>query len=129
MLAVDGVGRPFLRFDTQGSERQAGAVLGYPQDGPYDVQAARIRSQQRLRSPDIYGEGTVIREVYSIRALVRPGNSGGPMVSRDGEVLGVIFAASVTDDDTGYALTAEQVQRSAAQGATSGVTVDTGHCA
>jgi S1-C subfamily serine protease len=129
VLAIDNVGRPFLRFDTQGSERQAGAVLGYPQDGPYDVQSARIRSQQRLRSPDIYGEGTVIREVYSIRALVRPGNSGGPMVSRDGEVLGVIFAASVTDDDTGYALTAEQVQRSAAQGATSGVTVDTGRCA
>jgi S1-C subfamily serine protease len=93
------------------------------------VQSARIRSQQRLRSPDIYGEGTVIREVFSIRSLVRPGNSGGPMVSRDGRVLGVIFAASVTDDDTGYALTAEQVQRSAAQGATSGVTVDTGRCA
>jgi S1-C subfamily serine protease len=129
VLAVDDVGRPFLRFDTQGDERQAGAVLGYPQDGPYDVQSARIRSQQRLRSPDIYGEGTVIREVFSIRSLVRPGNSGGPMVSRDGRVLGVIFAASVTDDDTGYALTAEQVQRSAAQGATSGVTVDTGRCA
>jgi S1-C subfamily serine protease len=129
VLAVDNVGRPFLRFDTEGQERQAGAVLGYPQDGPYDVQSARIRSQQRLRSPDIYGEGTVIREVFSIRSLVRPGNSGGPMVSRDGRVLGVIFAASVTDDDTGYALTAEQVQRSAAQGATSGVTVDTGRCA
>jgi S1-C subfamily serine protease len=129
VLAVDDVGRPFLRFDTEGQERQAGAVLGYPQDGPYDVQSARIRSQQRLRSPDIYGEGTVIREVFSIRSLVRPGNSGGPMVSRDGRVLGVIFAASVTDDDTGYALTAEQVQRSAAQGATSGVTVDTGRCA
>jgi S1-C subfamily serine protease len=129
VLAVDNVGRPFLRFDTEGQERQAGAVLGYPQDGPYDVQSARIRRQQRLRSPDIYGEGTVIREVFSIRSLVRPGNSGGPMVSRDGRVLGVIFAASVTDDDTGYALTAEQVQRSAAQGATSGVTVDTGRCA
>ena len=129
VLAVDNVGRPFLRFDTDGQERQAGAVLGYPQDGPYDVQSARIRTQQRLRSPDIYGEGTVIREVFSLRSLVRPGNSGGPMVSRDGQVLGVIFAASVTDDDTGYALTAEQVQRSAAQGATSGVTVDTGRCA
>jgi len=93
------------------------------------VQAARIRGEQRLRSPDIYGQGTVIREVFSIRSLVRPGNSGGPLVSDDGRVLGVIFAASVTDDDTGYALTAEQVRESAAQGVTSDETVDTGRCA
>ncbi len=129
VLAVDDVGRPFLRFDTAGRERQAAAVLGYPQDGPYDVQSARIRNEQRLRSPDIYGEGAVIREVFSIRSLVRPGNSGGPLVSLDGRVLGVIFAASVTDDETGYALTAEQVAQSAARGATSDDQVDTGRCA
>jgi S1-C subfamily serine protease len=129
VLAVDGLDRPFLRFDTGGEEREPAAVLGYPQDGPYDVQAARIRGKQRLRSPDIYGDGTVIREVFSLRSLVRPGNSGGPLVSDDGKVLGVIFAASVTDGDTGYALTAQQVQESAAQGATSDREVSTGRCA
>jgi S1-C subfamily serine protease len=129
VLAVDGVDRPFLRFDTGGRQRQAGAVLGFPQDGPYDVQGARIRNEQRLRSPDIYGEGTVIREVFSLRSLVRPGNSGGPLVSKDGAVLGVIFAASVADDNTGYALTAEQVRQSAAEGATSDAEVSTGRCA
>ena len=98
VLAVDGLGLPHLAFDRQGRPRQAGAVLGYPQDGPYDVQPARIRAEQRLRSPDIYGEGTVVREVFSVRSTIRPGNSGGPMVDRDGEVLGVVFAASVTDD-------------------------------
>ena len=126
VLAVQDVGRPFLRFDFDGQERDPGAVLGYPQDGPYDVQSARIRSEQRLRSPDIYGQGTVVREVFSLRALVRPGNSGGPLVSDDGEVLGVIFAASVTDDETGYALTAEQVRESAARGKLSADEVDTG---
>ena len=128
VLAVDGVDRPFLPFGG-GKEGQAAAVLGYPEDGPYDVQAARIRGEQRLRSPDIYGEGTVIREVYSIRSLVRPGNSGGPLVSGAGRVLGVIFAASVTDDDTGYALTADQVKEPAARGVTSDREVSTGSCA
>ncbi|MGI8901591.1 MAG: MarP family serine protease [Nocardioides sp.] len=129
VLAVDGIDRPFLRFASTGKERQAAAVLGYPEDGPYDVQAARIRSEQRLRSPDIYGEGSVVREVYSIRSLVRPGNSGGPLVSGSGQVLGVIFAASVTDDDTGYALTADQVKRPAARGVTTEREVSTGSCA
>ncbi len=129
VLAVDGLDRPFLRFDANGREGQPAAVLGYPQDGPYDVQSARIRGQQRLRSPDIYGQGTVVREVYSIRSMVRPGNSGGPLVGNEGQVLGVIFAASVTDKDTGYALTAAQVRQPAAQGVTSDREVDTGRCA
>jgi S1-C subfamily serine protease len=116
ILAVDGLDRPYLRFDRNGDPGDPAAVLGYPQDGPYNVQAARIRAEQRLRSPDIYNHDTVIREVYSLRALVRPGNSGGPLVSPDGTVYGVIFAASVTDRDTGYALTADQVSKAAAQG-------------
>ncbi len=129
VLSVPGLDRPFLRFDKTGEARDDAAVLGYPQDGPYNVQAARIRGKQRLRSPDIYGRGTVIREVFSLRSLVRPGNSGGPLLSEDGEVYGVIFAASVSDRDTGYALTASQVAQSAAQGLSSDREVDTGGCA
>ena len=129
VLAVDGLRGKQLRFEQQASPRQPAAVLGYPQDGPYDVQAARIRGEQRLRSPDIYGDGTVVREVYSLRSLVRPGNSGGPLVSSAGRVLGMIFAASVTDTDTGYALTAGQVADAAASGLTRSRGVSTGGCA
>jgi S1-C subfamily serine protease len=129
VLAVSDLGRPYLAFDRNGSPRQGAAVLGYPQDGPYDVEGARIRAQQRLRSPDIYGEGTVIREVYSVRSTIRPGNSGGPLVSGAGKVLGVVFAASVTDTSTGYALTAEQVAQAAARGRISTGTTSTGRCA
>jgi S1-C subfamily serine protease len=129
VLAVSGLQARELRFDQTGMARQGAAVLGYPQDGPFDVQAARIRAKQRLRSPDIYGTGTVVREVYSLRSLVRPGNSGGPLVSSAGTVLGVVFAASVTNGDTGYALTARQVALAAAGGITAQAAVGTGDCA
>lgn len=129
VLAVEGLGLPHLGFDRAGEAGEAGAVLGYPQDGPYDVQGARLRAEQRLRSPDIYGEGTVVREVYSLRSKIRPGNSGGPVVSREGDVLGVVFAASVTDPQTGYALTADQVAESAARGIAASDSVSTGRCA
>ena len=103
--------------------------LGFPQDGPFDAQPARIRSDQRLRSPDIYGNGTVTRHVFSLRGLIRPGNSGGPVVSTGGRVLGVVFAASVSDPDTGYALTADQVRRSRRRGAGLRERVSSGNCA
>ena len=71
----------------------------------------------------------MIRDVYSVRGLVRPGNSGGPIVTSGGEAVGVVFAASVTDEDTGYALTSAAVAQAAALGVTSDSAVDTGDCA
>ena len=128
VLALPDAGVPRLAFDTTAEPGDDVASVGYPEDGPYDVQAGRIRSQQRLRSPDIYGEGTVIRQVYSLRALIRPGNSGGPILTSAGDVAGMVFAASVSDQDTGYALTADQVSESAALGLTTETPVDTGTC-
>ncbi len=128
VLSLPESGVASLALDTGAQPGDNIAAVGYPQDGPYDVQAGRIRSQQRLRSPDIYGEGTVIRQVYSLRALVRPGNSGGPILTSAGDVAGMVFAASVSDPDTGYALTASQLAESAALGVRSGAPVDTGSC-
>lgn len=129
VLAVDGLDATALEFDTAGQAGDPGAVLGFPENGPYDAQAARIRAEQTLRGADIYADGSVSREVFSIRSLVRSGNSGGPLVSSDGRVLGVVFAASLADEDTGYVLTAEQVADSAAAGIESDSAASTGDCA
>jgi S1-C subfamily serine protease len=129
VIDVPGLDGPSISFDLSAKERQQGAALGFPQDGPFDAQPVRIRSDQRLRSPDIYGNGTVTRHVFSMRGLIRPGNSGGPVVSTAGRVLGVVFAASVSDRDTGYALTADQVRRAAAVGLDADNKVSSGNCA
>ncbi len=128
VLAVDGLDAPALEFDLSGESADSAAVLGYPENGPYDARPARIRAEQRLRSPDIYDQDTVVRLVFSIRGLVRSGNSGGPLVSSGGKVYGMVFAASLSDSSTGYALTAEQVRADAAAGRTSGREVSTGGC-
>ena len=128
VIEVDTGTAPVLEF-ADAAPQDAVVIAGYPEDGPYDLRAGRIRAEQRLRSPNIYGNGTVIREVYSLRGLVRPGNSGGPIVNPRGDVVGVVFAASVTDADTGYALTTDQVAQAAAQGRAGPQPVSTGGCA
>lgn len=128
VLATNELGLSPLEFDDTGKAGEKAAVLGYPENGPFDARAARIRMEQRLRSPDIYDKGQVIRQTFSIRSLVRSGNSGGPLVSEEGKVLGVIFAASITDHSTGYALTATQVAGDARTGRNSTATVSTGAC-
>ncbi|MBA3265229.1 MAG: MarP family serine protease [Nocardioidaceae bacterium] len=129
VLRVPRLHLPPLKFATTPAvSEDSAAVLGFPENGPYDVQPARVRDQLTLRSPDIYGEGTVSRDTYSIYAKVRQGNSGGPLVNSSGEILGVIFAASVTDARTGYALTAGQVSAAAEDGSTATNPVSTGAC-
>jgi S1-C subfamily serine protease len=128
VLAVPtGTIRP-LRF-AQAESGDGVAILGFPQNGPYDVQVGRVRADQRLRSPDIYGHGTVIREVLSLRGLIRPGNSGGPVIDSAGRVVGMVFAASVTSSDTGYALSSQQLTQAAASGRITSQSVSTEGCA
>lgn len=129
VLAVNGLDLTPLEFDETAGPGDDAAVMGFPENGPFDERAARIRSQERLRGPDIYNEGVVERETFALRSMVRPGNSGGPLIGENGDVIGVIFAASLRDSDTGYALTAEQVRAEADAGERSTSRVSTGGCA
>jgi S1-C subfamily serine protease len=102
-------------------------VMGYPGGGGFMATPARIRELIELNGPDIYRSATINREVYTVRAGVEQGNSGGPLIDLNGQVLGVVFGAAVDDNDTGFVLTAEDV---AAQLAHIGDTapVPTGAC-
>src|SRR5689334_7213668 len=109
VLYVPGLTAPVMPFVARQAATGASAiVLGYPQDGPYDAQSARVRDVGKITGPDIYDSGDVTREIITIRSLVRSGNSGGPLITTNGQVLGVIFAAAADDKNTGFALTAKE---------------------
>jgi len=84
-------------------------VMGYPGGGGFVATPAKIRELIQLSGPDIYRSVTVNREVYTIRATVDQGNSGGPLIDLNGQVLGVVFGAAIDDKDTGFVLTANEV--------------------
>ena len=130
VLVVPGLDRPPLAFQTSPDGRAGddAAVAGYPRDGPYHVGAARIRNRQTARAPDIYSRGTVLRDIFAVRGQILPGHSGGPLLSADGTVYGVIFAAATDDPQTGYALTADEVAAPARTGLTAVADVSTQGC-
>jgi S1-C subfamily serine protease len=130
VLYVPGLRAPVLHFASKPAGTGANAiVLGYPLDGPYDAQSARIRDISNITGPDIYDSNDVTRQIYTIRALVRSGNSGGPLISPNGQVLGVIFAAAADDRNVGFALTAEEAASTARLGDERTSEVRTGDCA
>ena len=128
VLYVPGLGLSPLSFNGPVDRTAEGVVAGFPEDGPFTASPARVRARQQIRGPDIYQSSTVTREVYVLYADVRPGNSGGPLLSPTAKVDGVVFAASTSLANTGYALTAAEVGSDAAAGATATAPVSTHGC-
>jgi Trypsin-like peptidase domain/Colicin V production protein len=119
-------GTPRLRFSPNTGEGTSAAILGFPEDGPYDVRPGRLGHTSTVVSQDAYGRGPVRRAITSLRGLVRQGNSGGPMVDGRGRVATTIFAATVSDGGrSGYGVPVPVV-RDALERASE--TVDTGAC-
>jgi len=128
VLYVPGLNLTPLQFDYQAQSGDSAIVAGYPLDDGLTPAAARIGGTQNAVGPDIYQTGTVNRQIYEIRADVRPGNSGGPLLSTAGTVYGVVFAAAVDTADTGFALTASEVAADARAGASQTSAISTMSC-
>jgi S1-C subfamily serine protease len=129
VLRVPGLNAPFLHLDPGTVERGAqAAVLGYPDGGPFTVDAAGVMALFEAQGRDIYGQALTVRKVYEIDALVRPGNSGGPLVLPDGRVVGVVFSRSTVDSNVGYVLTSPDVLARVALAVAATHTVSTGRC-
>ena len=102
VLRVAGLGAPALALARDPASGTAGAILGYPLNGPFDVEAGRIGATREVLSEDAYGRGPVRRTITPLRGRVRSGNSGGPVVDAQGRVLTTVFAATTSGRPAGY---------------------------
>jgi uncharacterized membrane protein required for colicin V production len=117
-----------LRVRGLGLKPMPTAVLGFPENGPLDIQPARTGATRPVISRDAYNRGPVERTVTSFRVYVRPGNSGGPVVNGDGEVVATVFASRADSNDSGYGIPSHLVQRRLAAAAGRTEPVSTGGC-
>ena len=129
VLHSPGLGLDPLPFaDEQLQRGDDAVVMGFPQSGPFEAAPARIRGVINIAGPDIYATGRVEREAYTLRGNIRQGNSGGPVLTPEGEVAGVVFGASVDSSETGYALTAREVLSGSGDITALTQPVETGEC-
>lgn len=110
VLDVTDLTAPALDIGPDLTAGAAAFAAGYPGNGPFTIAPQRVRDRVTARGTDIYQSGSVDRDIYSLRGVVRPGNSGGPLLDSDGRVAGVVFARSATNPDTGYALTLAELR-------------------
>jgi S1-C subfamily serine protease len=132
VLRVGELSLPALRMRSNPPAGTAGAILGYPENGPFAVVPGRIGRTQTVLTQNAYGQGPVSRLLTPIRGVVRPGNSGGPLVDEGGHVLSTVFAATVAaGPQGGYGVANETVAAVLAQAsarARAGAQVSTGAC-
>jgi S1-C subfamily serine protease len=130
VLAVPDMSAPPLRFAPGNLPSRADAVVaGFPRNLGFAAGPARVRSVLTAVGEDIYGKPGATREVYSLFADVQPGNSGGPLLDDRGRLAGVVFARSLDDAQTGYALTLDEVRGDITAGIRADDKVSTGGCA
>jgi S1-C subfamily serine protease len=129
VLAVPDLDVPTMTFDPDvAAPGERSLVVGYPGGGDITVLPASVMRAFELVGPGWDGTPDVGRDVYQVLAPVVSGYSGGPLVSEDGDVLGLVFASSKYQAGTGFAMTARAVADYASQGESATEAVATGSC-
>ena len=129
LLYVPGAGAPTLELSAEVPGRgTAAAALGYPGGGDLTVTAAAVTATYDFVGPDIYGNGSHGHSVVELRGEIRRGNSGGPLVTAPGVVGAVVFGASRTSAEVGYAIGADEARESIGPFIGSTAPVGTGAC-
>ena len=129
ILRVDGADVAPLQTRAEVANGTVGAVIGYPGGGDQQIVGARVVAKTSAVGRDIYSRGLAKREIYVLRATVRKGDSGGPVVDREGRLVGVVFAASTLDGGEGYALTMTELRRALDATGQANQAVGVGDCA
>ncbi len=131
VLRVRGLGARPLPLAAHPASGTPAGILGYPQNGPFDIQPGRIAATVTATTQDAYGNGPVQRSIEPLRGLVRPGNSGGPLVDRAGAVVGTVFAAisGPTSGSDGLAVPNALVRGQLARAESGSGPVGSGACA
>jgi S1-C subfamily serine protease len=130
VLAAPEVTAPPIGWtETAATRGTEGATLGFPGgQSEMVVRPAAVQGRVDAIGRDIYGQATAAREILALAAPVQQGDSGGPFVTADGAVAGVVFAGDPADGATGYALTAEQVRPGIDRAINTGQQADVGDC-
>jgi S1-C subfamily serine protease len=129
VIAVDGLDATPLSIVPTLAANTVAVVQGYPYGGPLTSGGAKVISVSALPIPDIYGKGSHKREVYALAAQIRPGNSGGPLLTTDGKVAGIVFARADQDANLGFAMTTSELLPVVAQAEGLTTAVPSGACA
>jgi S1-C subfamily serine protease len=131
VLRVPGLRAPALKLARRALQGTSVGILGFPLDGPYDRQPGRLGSTQVTLTEDAYGNGHFQRDISAVRGLIRPGNSGGPLIDRGGRVLGTVFAAitnAAPGQSGGFAVPNGVVSHDLAEASSRSGTVGSGAC-
>jgi S1-C subfamily serine protease len=128
VLAVEDLPADPLALGPDLPNGSPAAFAGYPHGGPFQSKPATVQDITTVMVPDIYGNNASPEEIYRLAGDVEPGNSGGPLLTTDGQVAGVIFAKATSDTDMGFAITMDDLNPVASQAASFSAPVSAGQC-
>lgn len=128
VLKVPGLKAAPLALDTSDLPDDTGVdIISFPQS-IFTVAPGRITESLPVQGNNIYGLGSVGRNIYILHTVTNHGSSGGAVVLPDGKVAGMVFAMSTTDKSYAYALVASDFAADIAQAAHAGGVIGTGAC-